>query len=243
MDEAEDNRLSPNANRLYLPQTLPEGVFFIVTSREEHDYRLDVAQREDIYIRDNDPKNIKDIRQYVEEYLQKNEIKMLSQIEQWQTTKDEFIELIVGKSDGNFMYLVYVLNDIKEGRLNLTNLNDIRNLPKGLRSYYQRHWRCMQEQDRERFKMYYEPVVCKLAVAQESIAIDMLAKWTKLSFLEIKRVIQDWRQFLNEFQSETESKYQIYHASFKDFLRDEVGLERHHRDVSDSFFEEIDEYL
>ena len=37
------------------------------------------------------------------------------------------------KSEGNFMYLVHVLRDIRDGRLGSENLDDIRKLPQGLR--------------------------------------------------------------------------------------------------------------
>ena len=39
LDEAEDTALPAAANRLYLPRALPEGVFFVLTTREEADYR------------------------------------------------------------------------------------------------------------------------------------------------------------------------------------------------------------
>ena len=69
LDEAEDTGLAPSANRLYLPRSLPEGGFFVVTTREEDDYRLDVDNNSEIWIRDQDPANQQDVARYVERFL------------------------------------------------------------------------------------------------------------------------------------------------------------------------------
>ena len=61
LDEAEDIGLPPGANRLFLPPTLPRGVYFVVSTREEADYRLFTDPREDIYLRDDDPRNLEDV--------------------------------------------------------------------------------------------------------------------------------------------------------------------------------------
>src|SRR5439155_11530036 len=68
LDEAEDESLPRGTNRLYLPQTLPDKVFFIVTSREIHDYRLVIDQRRDIHLSDNDPQNTEDVRRYIRQF-------------------------------------------------------------------------------------------------------------------------------------------------------------------------------
>jgi KaiC/GvpD/RAD55 family RecA-like ATPase len=64
LDEAEDVGLSPGENRLRLPRALPQGVFIVVTTREESDFRLDVDNSRDIWIRDDDPKNEADVAAY-----------------------------------------------------------------------------------------------------------------------------------------------------------------------------------
>lgn len=240
LDEAEDTGLPSSANRLYLPRTLPKGIFFIVTSREEHDYRLDVDRRKDIYLRDDDPRNLDDVRQYIRNYVQEHRTEMATKIEQWSVNEDDFVAVITEQSEGNFMYLVYVLRDIRDGKLNSSNVDNIHNLPKGLRDYYQRHWRSMKEQDKERFEMYYEPVVCQLATVREPVSIAQLVEWTKLKPMRIKEVIQVWREFLNEFSlEEAQPLYRIYHASFQDFLKDEVGLTNYHNKIVQTAFDKI----
>jgi S1-C subfamily serine protease len=229
LDEAEDTNLPSNANRLYLPLTLPEGVFFVITSREEHDYRLSVDRREDIYLQDNDPQNLDDVRQYIYNFINEYTDQMIPKLKEWQVEENEFVNIITDKSEGNFMYLVHVLRDIRDGKLTAANIDNIHKLPRGLKDYYQRHWRSMKSQDEDRFNKYYQPVVCILATVRGPVSIEQVAEWTKLDTFSISQVIQTWREFLNEVEDEKGNLlYRIYHASFQDFLNEEVGLKRYH---------------
>jgi len=240
LDEAEDVGLPADANRLYLPQTLPEGVFLVVTSREEHDFRLNVDRREDIYLRDDSPENLADVRQYVSNFIAAHQPAMGERIQQWEVSEEDFVAIITEKSQGNFMYLVHVLRDIHKGLLTKSNVDNIRKLPQGLRAYYQRHWRTMKDQDPARFAHYYQPVVCLLATVREPVHIADLVQWTHLEPTAITQVIQTWREFLNEDEDENgEPLYRVYHASFQDFLQDEVGLKQYHHQISQSALDKI----
>ncbi len=229
LDEAEDSSLAPNTNFFYLPQSLPEGVFFVITTREQTDYRLFVDRREDIYLHDDNPANLEDVRQYIRNYVQDYHALMAHRIREWGKTDNEFVDIITEKSQGNFMYLVYVLRDIRDGKITATNLGNVRELPQGLRAYYQRHWRVMRAQDAERFDKYYQPVVCLLATAQESVSVALLAEWTELAPSEVSKVIEQWREFLNVDRIDLKDEfYRLYHSSFQEFLKDQVGLLQYH---------------
>jgi hypothetical protein len=133
------------------------------------------------------------------------------------------------KSEGNFMYLVYALGDIRDGKLTPDNVDSIRSLPRGLYDYYQRHWRLMRAKDEEWFNTYQEPVICILATVREPVSIAQVEQWTALRPTRIKGVLDEWREFLNTDQSEEGTTlYRVYHASFQDFLRKEVGLLKYH---------------
>ena len=95
LDEAEDAGLPPSANRLYLPAVLPDGVFFVLTSREQMDYRLDVDRREDIYLRDTDPQNLEDVRNYVRDFVLRHGEVMDARIRTWDVDEDAFIAKII----------------------------------------------------------------------------------------------------------------------------------------------------
>jgi len=245
LDEAEDLGVAANANRLYLPQVLPRGVFFVLTSREQYDYRLDVDRREDLYLRDDDPENLTDVRSYLQSFIAEHEDEMRGGISAWDIDVDTFIKELTGKSQGNFMYLVHVLADIRGGALSPLSIDSIQNLPKGLRAYYQRHWRIMREQDQDRFERIYEPVLRILATVREPVALGAIQEWTNVDAARIRDVIRDWRPFLNENQSEMgEPLYRVYHASFQDFLAEEgVGLRPYHQRIAETALRKIPGFL
>ncbi len=249
LDEAQDTALSPNANRLFLPSSLPEGVFFIVTTREKEEYRLSVDHRKDIFIKDMAEQNLADVRQYISTFIDKFRDQMSLRVSAWTTDEAEFIEVITTKSQGNFMYLVHVLNNIRQGNLTKDNLDSIYDLPSGLKEYYQRHWRTMRSQDPARFRDYYEPVVCILSSAREPVPIAQLVEWTKrkwphLNSTHIRDIIRVWREFLNEDRSENGVPvFRIYHTSFQDFLKEEVGLTFYHEEIAMTALSKIPGFL
>lgn len=245
LDEAEDAGLAATANRLYLPAVLPEQVFFVLTSREQIDYRLDIDRHEDLYLRDDDPQNLADVRAYIRNFLQAHQQDMTARIAAWNIGAGDFVELLTDKSQGNFMYLVHVLADIRTGGLSPESLDNIRDLPRGLRAYYQRHWRTMRAHDQDRFERIYEPVLRILATVREPVTLTAVQEWTNIEPARIREVIRDWRPFLNETPSATgEPLYRIYHASFQDFLAEEgVGLQPYHEKIAMTALAKIPGFL
>jgi hypothetical protein len=240
LDEADNSTLPPQVNCLYLPPALPARVFFIVTSREESDERLLVDRERPIYLREDDPHNRTDVETYISAFITTYHESMTSKISQWDVTDQEFVEILASKSEGNFMYLVYVLSDIRDGALSKASIDKMGNLPKGLKAYYLRHWRTMAEQDPERFELYYEPVICQLAVVGEPVALSQIQEWTHLPLARITEVIRTWRQFLNEDIGENDVPlFRLYHASFQRFLRDEVGLKPYHDRIVETALDKI----
>jgi hypothetical protein len=252
LDEAEDPD-SPDANRLYLPPALPRGAYFIVTTREQIDYRLNVDRRaDDIYLRDDDPQNLADVRRYILNALDEHRAQMTQRVAEWQVDKDEFVRQITERSQGNFMYLVHVLRDIRKGKLTAATVGSLRHLPSGLREYYLRHWRTMRTEDTARFERAYEPVVCMLATAREPVTAEQVLEWVnaretadrRLSTGDARRAIEEWREFLNEEEDDAGTRtYRIYHASFQEFLDKEVGLKRYHDAIADNALAKIPGFL
>ena len=237
LDEVEDTGLSANDNRLLLPNVLPKGIFFLITTRPKYEYRLNVDNRRDIFISDEDPRNQEDIKDYIVGFLKAHQQKMSQRLAELQVSEDGFKNVIIERSQGNFMYMVHVLRDIREGVLTIQTMGSINKLPKGLKEYYQRHWRFMRVQEPERFRNYYEPVVCILATAREAVPVSQIVEWTKKEWPElnagdIRDVIRHWWEFLNEDTSQEPPLYRIYHTSFQDFLKEEVGLEYYHRVIA-----------
>lgn len=244
VDEAEDIGLAPGANILYLPSALPDGIYLVLATRTKADFRLFVDRRKDIYLRDDDPQNLEDVRQYIRDFIRDYHDKMAPRIQQWGIEQSQFVDVMTEKSEGNFMYLVYVLGDIRDGKLTVENVDSVQDLPQGLQDYYRRHWRAMRAQDEERFDKYQEPVVCILATVREPVTIAQVEEWTQLKPRRIKEVIDEWREFLNVDRAEgNELLYRIYHASFQDFLQDEVGLGQYHEAIALTALRKIPGFL
>ena len=255
LDESEEAGPATGANRLFLPPYLPDRVYFVVSTRDGADSGLHVEARRDIDIHDDDARNVDDVRTYVRQYVDTNRERMAPRIEQWAIPEDEFVAVLTQKSAGNFMYLVHVLRDIRDGVLNSSTVDDVRKLPRGLRDYYDRHWADMRDPDRERFRRYQEPVVCLLATAREPVSAQQLLDWTRnywqqqgwnplgLSPVDVDDVTEAWREFLNSEEFDDGVKYRVYHASFQDFLADRVGLTRYHDTIGRTALAKIPGFL
>jgi hypothetical protein len=240
LDEAEDQGLSPNTNVLCLPSSLPDGIYIVATTREQSDYRLIVDRQKDIYLLDNALQNLNDIRLFILNYIENNKPQMQVRIKAWKISKSKFVKMLTEKSEGNFLYLVHVLKDILSGSLSVDSLDNIEKLPKGLHSYYQRHWRMMRAKDEQQFDSMQEPIVCVFATVREPVTIDNVHEWTRLSVRKIIDTIRQWREFLNvDILENGENLYRIYHSSFQDFLADEVGLRKYHEKIAMAMLKKI----
>jgi hypothetical protein len=234
LDEAEDTGLASSANRLYLPRSLPEGVFFVVTTREEADYRLDVDNESEIWIRDKDPSNQRDVARYVASFLEANPPAMNARVAEWGLSSEAFIEEITALSEGNFMYLVHVLPEIARGQLSQDAVGGIGALPRGLKGYYQRHWRDMKDADPGRFATFQRPVLCFLAISREPVTLAQLVEWARMEPGDVTGVVNEWREFLDEDAGADPATYRIYHRSFAEFLDEQENLRWYHAQIADA---------
>ncbi len=230
LDEADRLGLASSVNNLFLPHSLPEGVYIVLTTRPLADVRLEVARKQVLDLEASSAGNLQDITEYIESFIQRPA--MQARISTLGYKLDDFLAALRVKSQGNFMYLYHVLPNIEAGRLIPSSVND---LPDGLLDYYKRHWRQMRDGNENEFDTLYEPIVCILGVAQEPVTVQQIATWTKLSQGQVKTSIQLWREFLEEEQVENKHRYRIYHASFQDFLKEQVDLARYDDMIIESY--------
>ncbi|HEX5535067.1 MAG TPA: ATP-binding protein [Actinomycetales bacterium] len=231
LDEADRMDEYRSANRLFLPRTLPEDVFVVLTAREEHDLALDVDHQAHLSLRDDDERNLSDAIAYVHTYASAHRDILSPKLVEWGVDDDEFVTLVVQRSEGNFMYLVHVLPELARGSLAIRDANGEVALPRGLQGYYQRHWRDMKAADEVLFSTRQRPVLCFLAISREPVGVPQLVEWTSLGPGEIKPVIDGWREFLNA-DSSTPPRYRLYHRSFADFLDKEENLRWYHDQIA-----------
>lgn len=225
LDETERLGLPPRVNSLYLPPSLPEGAYIVVTSRPLDDLKLMVSHSQSLFLEPDSANNLLDIRVYIENYLQAN-ASLRDHLARWRVTEEAFTEALVQKSEGNFIYLHYILPAIAFGKFQQVTVDE---LPQGLRAYYRGHWNQMQITEADEFDDLYAPVVCVLAVAREPITVEQLHQWTGKDTAKIKRAIAQWREFLEEDSINSSRWYRLYHTSFQDFLRQTVDLKRFHK--------------
>jgi hypothetical protein len=219
LDEADRLGLAPAVNSLYLPSSLPQGVYIVVTTRPLDDMRLQVARQQVLDLEADSEGNLQDITTYIAAYTEREG--MRERLSDWGVSAEQFVTELRKKSQGNFMYLYHVLPAIEEGRFVKGILDE---LPEGLMAYYQRHWRQMREGNESTFDEVYGPIVCILGVAQEPVTVQQIANWTRLEQGQVKESIRLWREFLEKEQVDGERRYRIYHASFQDFLKEQVDL-------------------
>lgn len=233
LDESDRTGLPSAANTLYLPSSLPQGVYVISTTRELDDIRLNVKTQRRLYLDAGAKDNQQDINRYIRTFMKRPA--MQNRLAVLRARREDFIAMLCEKSQGNFMYLHCVLPAIEEGRFISGTLDE---LPDGLMEYYQRHWRQMRDGNEAEFDNVYEPVICSLAVAQAPISVLQIAKWTQINSGRVKAVVRQWREFLEEERVGTECRYRIYHTSFQDFLNDKVGLQQYD-ELIDNYYERL----
>jgi Swt1-like HEPN len=200
-------------NLLYLPATLPEKVYFVLTQRS-----IPIA------LSTNSPiqrfllmQYVNESRQDVQAYLQQrieNSLVIQAWVFQQQQTIENFVTELTQRSENNFMYLRYVLSELDRGTYQNTSLAG---LPQGLESYYEDHWRRMgmTEQSRPRYKV---KIVYVLAELKEPISRPLIAEFAQEDALTVQEVLDRWQEFLREESIDGQTCYSIYHASFSDFL-------------------------
>ncbi len=201
------------ANLLYLPARLDKGVYFVMTQRpgtlpltvSTPPHRFDLMQHQE--------QSLQDIQTYI-----RGEVNKSSQLQAWIDEKgltlEEFVRQLANKSENNFMYLKYVLPDIKNGKYKDLS---IETLPQGLQAYYEDHWRRMgmAAKPLPRTKIN---IVYFLAEFREPLSRELLADLVKKDAFTVQEVLDEWEQFLRKEQVDSQTCYSIYHSSFCDFL-------------------------
>ncbi|HBK20994.1 MAG TPA: hypothetical protein DDZ60_00320 [Planktothrix sp. UBA10369] len=221
LDEVDSNS-DRNANILYLPPYLPEGIYFVMTIRRGVEVPFITYTPQDILsLLDYQEDSQRDVRQYIQNRINGSE-RLRSRIEERRETLLEFIDKIAAKSENNFMYLRYVLEDIEKGLYQDLTLE---RFPQGLQSYYEFHWRRMgmtaTPLPDEKIKIVYILGEVRQPVSRQQIC-DFSGEDTRT----VQTVLNEWEQFLHELEKDSQKRYIVYHASFRDFLHRKDILEK-----------------
>ena len=232
LDEVDQKERQAGVNILNLPDTLPKGFYIIVTLRTNSDVKLPrndgIKDPKEIEIIQDSEQNLSDVEKYLKKKIKLKGIQNFIESQKKKSFNEEsFIKLLKEKSQGNFMFLKYVLNDIALGKY---QDKDIDSIPVGLEKYYENHWEMMSEVDKTGWADYKMPTIIALAVAKSPINIDQISRFSKVKD-ESKtfKVLKEWAQFLHkekyDVKGKLETRYRLYHASFQDFIKklDEIS--------------------
>ena len=212
LDEVEVSSQQSGSNILYLPASLPRGIYFLLTRRPVS-----------LPLTTHAPLQVLDLM----EYKDNNRLDALTFIRQaaarprvraWIDAQglgiEDFISTLGDNSENNFMYLRYVLADIEGG---LYEDFRIGHLPRGLEGYYEDHWRRMgmatRPLPRTKIKLVYI-----MAEVREPISRELISEIAGEDALTVQEVLDEWKQFLHQQQVEGQFLNSLYHASFRDFL-------------------------
>ncbi|MCC5641851.1 NACHT domain protein [Nostoc sp. CHAB 5824] len=240
LDEVEET--SAAGNILDLPKYLPEGICFLLTRRP---YALNkkslltegVPQEKlDLTAKKYEDFNRSDIREYIS-FCISDDSEHKDRLQKWIQSRNlsgqVFIEQLVVKSENNFMYLRYVLQDIAQGVYKDLTIDK---LPQGLQDYYQQHWTRMDMDKPPQELMVI--ILFILVRLTTSPTLNMIAEIAEVEEHQVEKVLDKWVEYLRKLEIEGQMCYSIYHTSFLDFLKAQRDLQRTRR-----LFQIVDERI
>ncbi len=239
LDEVDDAAAGVGRNPLYLPVTLPDGVYFVLTAQPTKTPLTIYGPHETYLLRGDSPDNIGDARAYVLQTLADSGTARTA-LASRQISEARFADDLIGKSEGSFIYLHYVLEDLASHDGAAGALTDLADLPAGLASYYAVRWRLIRDGAGDGWFDYLLPTVTVLTAAREAISISLLMALTAIPDRpRIAAALDTWMPFLHSTEVPGEGKaqkrYRIFHASFLDFVaaQDEVEIRDTHRRIAE----------
>jgi len=240
LDEADS--VPPGHNWLHLPARLPERVYVVLTHRTgDYPLYLDAGvPYDELVITWDDPHQMADVESYLWQAVGREDIRQALEKASPPISVEHFVTNLVEASEGNFMYLHFVLEDIAQGEADHTPLQ-IEELPIGLQGYYARFWAQMEQAVKgDEWWQLHLPVIELLAVAGEPVTAEWLADYiVEGNAAKVrKQVLGRWERFLGRGNPiENAMTWRIIHRSFADFLekRDEVNLVEAHGRVANRY--------
>lgn len=216
LDEANREGLDPLDNELGLPGELPDGVFLLMTARpirKDLTLSFDHLSTEE-EVRQDDPSNLEDIRDYLRFKLSQHGSRNC--VVSKGVTDDYFVEKLTERSEGNFMYLRYVLPVLLKEGID----HRLESLPRGLEAYYEDHWQRMRMQNEDAWFEYKHQVLIAISMINPPVSFGFLEHFMGTENLgRTQTVLDEWSQFLHRQKINGVDWYRFYHQSFNDFLK------------------------
>ncbi|MBD2095610.1 hypothetical protein H6F90_10625 [Trichocoleus sp. FACHB-591] len=189
----------------------------ILTSRNEGRVKEKLNAYEELFLSaaENLDKNQQDVRAYIDTKFRQEE-PLQSALQAEELNQENLITKLIEKSEGNFLYVRFLLESVALGQQSFANLDG---LPQGLDELYYSSLRRVVELGKKDWVEVYAPVMGALLAAQESLTESQIRVFTKLKESVVWDCLNDLQQFLDEIEAEEEeTQYKLYHQSVADFL-------------------------
>lgn len=227
VDALDEAGTPPNQNVLGLPNVLPEGVYFIVSQRPVRvklQVETSTTPRYPFRLSADSDQNLVDMRLLLQKAATLPAI--MQKMQESSYTQEQFTTTLLQKCRGVWIYLHYIMHEIKRGERTPLDLDA---LPDGMTQYYARYWERWREEDEDKWDEMYLPLLTTLAAAQEAITIKRLTEWAevKMPMRRLRRLLKEqWRPFLAMTKRDGQDCYLFYHATLREFFDGRVEEER-----------------
>jgi len=213
LDEA-DPPVNNRGNVLFLPENLPKAVYFVVTRRPVPvPLVCPDTPPTVLFISPEETENWHDVRVYATAAVERDEVRNL--LHAAGVSPQTFLEELLRRSRGNFMYLHHVLQSVRRGRLGPA---DLANLPDGLLNYYEHMWNRMQQREQSTWLAAYLPLLGVLVTAKSPLSAHALCNFLHMDIEGVLIIVKHLQEYLTLDQG----RYQLYHASFRSFLSQQL---------------------
>jgi hypothetical protein len=205
LDGIDINSQAVGTNLFYLPRYLPDQIYFIFARRpyqKSHSGLLIEAPSQILDLADYPVENREDIKAYIRK----------KRTAETQSSQRNIIELI-NEHEDNFMYVQQVLKAMADGFYSVNNFEQI---PPYLETYYQQHWQRMQGHGLSDVAMD----ILRVLTAEETQPMSTVAisQIIKADVFDVAEIMETWLEFLQETREGKETRYQLYHHSFRLYL-------------------------
>ena len=254
LDEVDQGKVG-GRNILYLPKTLPDGVYFFLT-RQPSNLKTNCYNLNKDYLTTDlgtpvyqfnltDQRHMefhyKDMNDYLLSYLNVQENQLNRKINYWMNnhniSRETIINRIAKKSENNFRCLNYLIEDI----LNESYQEPIFDgLTPALSRYYQTHWEAMEMQIYE--DKLRQVILYILVYHGCQIPIDKLHEIAEEEECSIERVLRDWLKYLKQKNKCGKDYFTIYHTNFIEFIQSQ-NIMKSNRPIFETIKNRINEYL
>ncbi len=196
---------------------LPSQVHFILTTRPDQWVlsQFEFLEYPSFLLDAGSEDNRNDIHTYIQDQVSAS-ADLHTMLAQAGIDQEDFVERIIRASEGNFLYLTWVLSETASG----LHPDYLLSPPIDLYEIYLEYLRARIKDIHYDWRKLYRPVLGTLVVAREPLSAQQVAAFSGLSPQNVNDVMFDLSQFFEPTIIE-QNKYSLYHQSLSDFLTDQ----------------------